>query len=158
MKTDFWHSLSPRKRKLISWVLGFLFIYAITGFCILPPIIRAVAVKQLSAQLGRKVTIKSIRLNPFAFSTSVSGLLIEDKDGQPFVSWDNVYVKFQLTSVFLKEWTFKDVEVTAPYVRVEMNKDYTFNFSDIIEKNFLPMCRALRRQNHPVRCWCASNN
>lgn len=134
MKTGPWHSLSPRKRKLISWVFGFLFVYALVGFCILPPIIRAVAVKQLSTQLGRKVTIKSIRLNPFTFSTRVSGLLIEDKDRQPFVSWDNVYVKFQLTSVFLKEWTFKDIEVTGPYARVQMNKDYTFNFSDIIEK------------------------
>jgi hypothetical protein len=126
--------LPPRKRKLINWVLGFLFVYAIVGFFILPPIIRAVAVKQLSAQLDRKVTIQKIRLNPFAFSTSVRGLLIQDKDGQPFVSWDEVYVRFQLSSIFLKEWTFKEIRVTKPYARVEMNKDYTFNFSDIIEK------------------------
>ena len=134
MKTGFWQSLPPRKRKLISWVVGFLFTYAIIGFLILPPIIRAVAVKQLSAHLDRKVTIQSVSLNPFAFSTSVRGLLIEDKDGQPFVSWDEVYVRFQLSSIFLKEWTLKEVRVVKPYARVQMNKDYTFNFSDIIQK------------------------
>ena len=127
-------SLSPRRRKLLFWALGLLLFYTVAGFLILPPIIRAVAVKQLSKQLDREVSIQKVRLNPFALSTTIRGLLIKDKDGEPFVSWDEVYVNFQLSSFFGKAWVFKEISTTRPSVRVQVNKDYTFNFSDLVTK------------------------
>ena len=114
--------------------MGLLLFYAITGFLILPPIIRAVAVKQLSQQFDRQVSIQKVKLNPFAFSTAIRGLLIKDKDGEPFVSWDEVYVNFQLSSFLGHPWVFKEIRVTGPFARVQMNRDGTFNFSDLIAK------------------------
>jgi hypothetical protein len=63
-------SLSPRWYKLLFWVLGLLLFYTVTGFLILPPIIRAVAVKQLSKQLDREVSFQKVKLNPFALSAN----------------------------------------------------------------------------------------
>jgi hypothetical protein len=134
MKAPIWNSLSPRKRKLVLWIFGLLLFYTVVGFLILPPIIRAVAVKQLSKQLDREVSIQKVKLNPFALSCTVRGLLIKDKDGEPFVSWDEVYINFQLSSFFGKAWVFKEISTTRPFVRVQMNKDYTFNFSDLVTK------------------------
>jgi hypothetical protein len=134
MKSNFWSSLSPRKRKFALWISGILIFYTIFGFLILPPIVRVVAVKQLSKQLGREVLIEKVKINPFAFSTSVRGLLIKDKDGQPFVSWDEVYVNLQFSSFFGHGWVIKDISISKPFVRVQVNKDSTFNFSDIITK------------------------
>ena len=116
------------------WAIGLLLFYTILGFLILPPIIRHVALQKLSEELNREVTIEKISLNPFACSTTIRGLLIKDKDGQPFVSWDEVYVHFQLTSIFGKAWRFEEISVTKPYVRAQMNADHTFNFSDLITK------------------------
>jgi hypothetical protein len=127
-------SLSRRQRKLVYWLFGLFVSYTILGFLVLPPIIRAVAVKQLTKQFDREVSIQKVKLNPFALSATVRGLLIKDKDGQPFVSWDEVYVNFQLSSLFGKAWVFKEVSTTKPFVRVQMNKDSTFNFSDLITK------------------------
>jgi hypothetical protein len=126
--------LSRRKRKLVLWAFGLLLFYAVLGFFILPPIIRHVALQQISRQLNREVTIEKISLNPFACSTTIRGLLIKDLDGQPFVSWDEVYVHFQLTSLFGKAWRFEEISVTKPYVRLQMNADRTLNFSDLITK------------------------
>ena len=129
-----WISLSTRKRKLLLWALGLVLFYTVAGFLILPPILRHVAVKQLAAQLDREVSIAQVKLNPFALSATVDGLLIKDKDGEPFLSWDEVYVNFQLASFFGKAWVFKEISTTQPYVRVQMNKDGTFNFTDLITK------------------------
>ncbi|HUA37342.1 MAG TPA: DUF748 domain-containing protein [Candidatus Sulfopaludibacter sp.] len=134
MKADFGSSLLPRRRKLVYWVLGLLLFYTILGFLILPPIVRAIAVKQLSRQLDRQVSIEKIKINPFVLSTSVRGLLIKDRDGQPFISWDEVYVNFQLSSFFGHPWVFREISVTKPYARVQVNKDYTLNFSDLVAK------------------------
>src|SRR5712672_2061543 len=114
-------SISARKRKLIIWSLALLLAYTVIGFLILPPIIRSVAVKQISKQLDREVSIRKVKLNSFALSVTVDGLLIKDKDGQPFVSWDEVYVNFQLSSFFGKAWTFKEISTTKPFVRAVMN-------------------------------------
>ncbi|HEV2436708.1 MAG TPA: DUF748 domain-containing protein [Verrucomicrobiae bacterium] len=131
---NFWNSIPPRRRKLVYWILGVLLFYTLLGFLILPPIVRAVAVKQLSRQLDRDVSIEKIKINPFALSTTVRGLLIKDKDGQPFISWDEVYVNFQLSSFLGHPWVFKEISVTKPYARVQINKDYTLNFSDLVAK------------------------
>jgi hypothetical protein len=134
MQASYCSSISRRKRKLAVWALGLLLAYTVAGFLILPPIIRSVAVKQLSKQLGRGVSIEQVKLNPFAFSCAVRGLLIKDKDGQPFVSWDEVYVNLQLSSFFGHAWVIKEVSVSKPFVRVLVNKDNSFNFSDILAK------------------------
>ncbi len=120
--------------KAVFWAAGLLLAYAIIGFFILPPIIRSVATKQLSQQLGREVSIQQVKVNPFALSGSIHGLLIKEKNGEPFVSWDEVYGNFQIASFFGHPWIFKEVRTSQPFIHVQMNGDGTFNFSDILAK------------------------
>ncbi len=149
MKASFWNSISRRKRKLAVWALVLLLLYTVVGFLILPPIVRSIAVKQLSKQLGREVSIQKIKINPFALSTTIRGLLIQDKDGEPFVSWDEVYVNFQLSSFLGHPWVFKEISVTRPFARARMNKDGTFNFSDLVVK-FSANTAPARTESRPL--------
>jgi hypothetical protein len=125
----------PRRlRKLLFWAIGLFLVYTIVGFFILPPIVRSVAVKQLTQQLGREVTIQQVKLNPFAFSGTIRGVLIKEKNGEPFLSWDEAYGNFQATSLFGHTWVFKELRTSQPFIHVQMNSDGTFNFSDILAK------------------------
>ena len=126
--------LLPKQRRAARWIAGSLLVYAVLGFLILPPILRAVAVKQLSKQLDREVSIEKLKLNPFVLSATIRGLLIKDKDGQPFISWDEFYANFQLSSFLGHSWVFKEISMTRPFVRAQLNKDYSLNFSDLIAK------------------------
>ncbi|MGD0615065.1 MAG: DUF748 domain-containing protein, partial [Verrucomicrobiota bacterium] len=134
MLTPNLHGVPQKRRKTARRIAILLLVYTVVGFFILPPILRAVAVKQLSKQLDREVSIGKVKLNPFVLSATIRNLLIKDKDGQPFVSWDEVYVNFQLASFLGHPWVFKEVSSTRPFVRVQMNKDSTLNFSDLITK------------------------
>jgi len=134
LKTKLSSRLSPRARRLLRWSAGLVVGYTVFGFLILPLIVKAVAVKQLSKQFGREVSIRSVRLNPYTLSATVRGLLIKDKDGAPFVSWEEFYANFQLVSFFGKPWVFKEIRLTQPFARVQINKDRTLNFSDLIAK------------------------
>jgi len=126
---------NPRRlRKLLFWVLGLFLVYTIVGFFIAPPIVRSVAVKQLSKQLGREVTIQQVKLNPFTFSGTIRGVLIKEKNGAPFLSWDEAYGNFQVSSIFGHTWVFKELRTSQPFVHVQMNADGSFNFSDILSK------------------------
>jgi hypothetical protein len=118
----------------VVWSVGLLLFYTVAGFLIVPPIVRLVAASQLSKQLNRKVSIAKVRLNPYTMSATIRGLVIEDPDGQPFLSWDEVYANLQLYSVLTRTLVLKEVRTTQPFVRVQVNADYTLNFSDILEK------------------------
>ena len=96
----FSYALSARQRKFVIWSLSLLTAYTVIGFLILPPIIRSVAASQLAKQLDRDVSIQKVKLNPFALSITVDGLLIKDKDGQPFVSWDRILCELSALVIF----------------------------------------------------------
>jgi len=106
--------------------------YTVFGFLILPLIIKAVAVSQLQKELNRKTTIESVRLNPYAMSITIRGLKVEDLDQRTLLSWDEVYVNLRLLSAFTHAWGFDQIRVINPYVRVQLNPDMSFNFSDIL--------------------------
>jgi hypothetical protein len=134
MRIPWLDSLSPRRRKLVLWGAGLLLFYTLAGFFIAPPIVRVVAAKQIAKQLNREVTIAKVKLNPFAMSATIRGFLISDKDGKPFVSWDEVYANFEFWSLFTRTHVFKEISVTHPYARAQVNPDRSLNFSDILEK------------------------
>src|SRR5579859_1027694 len=133
-----WEAVPSKRRRLLVWGLSLFLAYTVTGFLILPLVIRAVAARQLGKQLDRPVRIEKVRLNPFVLSLSVRGLLVQDKDGEPFLSWDEFYANFQLSSFFRKPWVFKEVRLVQPFARAQMNKDYTLNFSDLLKKFSAP--------------------
>jgi hypothetical protein len=102
------------------------------GFFGLPPIVRAQAIKHLSAALKREVSIEKIRINPLVLSVTIEGLNIKDLDGGPFTRWDRLYVNFDSFSVFTGEWHFQQVELDGFAQRVAIAKDGAFNFADLI--------------------------
>ncbi len=119
---------------MVLWAVGLVVFYTITGFLILPPIIRSVVEKRLSRELNREVSITKLKLNPYAMTATIRGFLIKDKDGQPFVSWDEVYANLQFYSLLTRTLVFTEIRTKQPYLRVQVNKDYTLNFSDILGK------------------------
>src|SRR5258705_12409637 len=92
------NTLPRRRRRILVWTAGLLLVYTIFGFLVLPHVIRAIAVKRLSKELDRPVTIQKVRLNPDTISATVQGLLIKDRDGVPLAPWDEVYLNFELVS------------------------------------------------------------
>jgi len=116
------------------WMAGVFLFYTVLGFFILPPIARSVVMKQLSKRLDRPVSIQTVRLNPFMLSGGVQGLLIKDRDGTPLVSWSEVYFNFQLASLFTHAWVFKEVKLSRPFLNLQVNADYTLNFSEILRR------------------------
>ncbi len=121
------------------WTAAAFGFYTVLGFFLLPPIVRVIGVKQLSKLLDRPVTIQQVHLNPYRLSATIRGLLIQDKDGAPLVSWDEAYVNIQLVSLFTHAWVFTEVSLSQPFVRVRVNKDYSLNFSDIVARLSPPM-------------------
>ena len=78
---------------------------------------------RLSALLGRPVTVRKIRTNPFALSVSLEGLRIQERDGSAFLGWERLYVNVQASSAFTRTLRFAAIELDRPFGRLVVLKD-----------------------------------
>ena len=122
-----------RKRCLIG-----LLIYTVVGFLVLPAIIKWQLRKQLPALTHRIADVKQVRMNPYALSLTVRGLSLTESNGAPFAAFDELYVNFQLSSVFRGAWTFGDIRLVHPTAKLVRLAEGGFNFSNLVGTNSAP--------------------
>jgi hypothetical protein len=129
----------PRRRACWrKWFLIGLVVYAILGFFILPALVKWQLRQQLPALTQRVAEVKQVRMNPFALSLTVRGLMLAETNGTPFAGFDELYVNFQLSSVFRWAWTFGEIRVVHPTANIVRRADGSFNFSNLIKTNSSP--------------------
>ena len=126
--------ISRRKKVAIIAALILIVFYAISGFLIAPPIVKSIMISQIDEQIGREASIEQIRVNPFVLSATIRGFELKEPDGERFVGFEELYVNFQLSSIFRWAFTFKDIHLVAPDGQIKVLPDGSLNFSDIIAK------------------------
>ncbi|MCU0791772.1 MAG: DUF748 domain-containing protein [Opitutaceae bacterium] len=122
-----------RRSLIVAGVVAALVLF---GFFGLPPIVKAQAIKQLSARLGREVQIEKIRINPLVLSATIEGLSIAEADAKQgaFTGWRRFYANFDSWSVFAGEIRFQEIALDGFHARVALNDKGEFNFADILAK------------------------
>ncbi len=118
-----------RRRVLLGVVAGLIALYGAFGVWIAPGIVRGQIVEQLSAALGRKVTLEEVRINPFALSVGLSKFAIQETDGAPIAAFDDLYVNFSTASAIKFAWTFSEFRVTRPRIELVIREDGTLNLA-----------------------------
>ena len=121
-------------KKVIIGLLVFLVVLGIAGFFIAPPLVKPLIMKKMSAALHRKASIDKISINPYAVSITIKGFTLEDPGRpKPFVAFDELYVKADLTSsLFRRALILKKIILKNPYVGVSRKPDGSYNFSDLL--------------------------
>lgn len=118
-------------RRLV-WSAVVLVIYTIVGFLVLPAVIKSQLIKRLPEFTKRQVAIQEVKLNPFSLSYTMRGFSLTETNGETFASLGELYVNFELSSVFNGAWTLGTVSVKEPFAQVTRKADGTFNFDNLI--------------------------
>ena len=125
-------ALKRRLIKITIWVAGFFALFTIIGFLVLPPVAKSVLTKQLSKALHRQVSIEKIKINPYALSFSMKGLIIRERGKQEtFVSLGEISTALSPKSIFKRAPIITRLSIVNPYIRVIRHPDETFNFTDL---------------------------
>ncbi len=135
-KADLQRALaSPRTRKYGVRFLIALVAIGVLGFLVLPPIVKAVLVNQLSAALHRPVAIESLRMNPYALSLTVEGFAVKERAGEEtFLGFDRLYLNVESSSILRGGPVLNEVQLVNPRVRLVRGKDRRYNFSDLLDE------------------------
>jgi outer membrane protein OmpA-like peptidoglycan-associated protein len=121
-------------KKLGLIIIGLFLLYVIAGFWVVPPLLKPRLEKELSSQIGRKVTIEEIKLNPLVLSATTTNLTVYETDGEPFAGFKELLVDAELSSIVRWAVTFKEIRVLSPFGVLKLLPDKTLNIADILTK------------------------
>ena len=121
-----------KKFGLIAFSLVVLF--TLSGFFILPPVLKSLALDKLSATLHRPVSIGNISINPYKLTLKVDGLNIGEREGeQTFVGFESLFVNLDVSSLAKRAVVVSEIRLEKPKFRVVRVDDNHYNFSDLVE-------------------------
>jgi len=115
---------------LVGVALAIAF-YTVTGFFVLPAIIKSQMLKRLPALTHRKVAVQQVKLNPYVLSFTLRGFSLTDTNGEEFASLRELYVNFQLSSLFKRGLVFKEITLKQPSANIVRLTNGQFNFANL---------------------------
>jgi uncharacterized protein involved in outer membrane biogenesis len=116
-------------------VVIFFACFTIAGFFAVPPLLKHILIKNLSAEMNRDVSIEKIKVNPYDLTISVRNIAVKDKGtAEVFISLEELFANIQAVSIFKRAIVVSEVRLTKPFIRVIRDEDGSYNFSDLLQK------------------------
>jgi uncharacterized protein involved in outer membrane biogenesis len=123
--------------RLLSWrsaVVAAFVLYTLAGFLLAPLLVKKVAVDSIAAATGRNATLESVRINPFTLSLTARGFRLPDRQGTALVSFDELHVNLQASSLFRWTLVLKEVRLRGPLVGLRRFEDGVVNVVELGEE------------------------
>ena len=126
-----------RKMKLQGWrlwALAAVLAYTLIGFLLLPWLAQNQAPKLAQEHLGVELAIEKIRFNPYLFRLTVEGLSLEDPETGPMLDFRRLVVDFSLSSAWRRAWTFGELTLEQPAIRLQRGADGIVNVQRMLDR------------------------
>jgi len=116
------------------WALAAVLAYTLLGFLFLPWLARNQAPKLAQEHLGVELAIEKIRFNPYLFRLTVEGLSLEDPVSGPMLDFRRLAVDFSLSSAWRRAWTFSELALEQPALRLHRGADGIGNVQRMLDR------------------------
>jgi hypothetical protein len=117
---------------LIALLVG---LYAIAGFWIAPKLVRNALLKQIPARLMAVTpTIGEIHINPFLLQAEIKDFFLTGPQGTRLVGFGRLFIDFEMSSIWHRAYTFKHIELGAPFANAVIFKDGAVNLAQLSPK------------------------
>ncbi|MCK6391787.1 MAG: DUF748 domain-containing protein, partial [Azonexus sp.] len=125
------------RRIALRIALGFGVLVAL-GFFALPPLIKSVAVSQLSKALHRPVSIERIDINPLALSASIQGVSIGRLSEGEQAGFDALHVNLSSASLLRLAAVVDEIRLEGLRIAVSHVGDGQYDISDLLDEWLKP--------------------
>ncbi len=109
--------LNPRRKRF--WAILLVLLYTVCGFFLVPVLVNKLVVDTAREKFGREASLQKVRFNPYTLSLRATGFGLIDTDDVKLVGFDEFVVNFQLSSLYHRAWTFREVRLDGAYLYFE---------------------------------------
>ena len=110
--------IDPHRKRF--WAVVLLALYTLTGFFLVPVLVKSLAINVARDDFGREASIERVRFNPFVLSLEISGFTLTDPDGVKHAGFDRFFVNMQLSGLFRWAWTFREISLEGVDMLLEL--------------------------------------
>jgi len=121
-----------RYRRPAIIVLILLLLYTLFGFLLVPRLIRRQVVRMADEMLGLQARIERLRTNPYTFTLEAQGLALREPGGAELFSCNELFLDFELSSLFSWAWTFATIRLVEPRVEAVLLEDGGTNLQALL--------------------------
>jgi len=114
-------------------VAGLVLLYAIAGFVVAPAIIKSYIPDIVADHLNLQAEVNEVRINPFLLTLTLRGLEVKDPAGEHLAGLKELFVDFQLASIYKRAFIFRDIRLTGPEGVVSILPDGKLNLAVLLE-------------------------
>ena len=122
-------------KSVLFWLIFLPSFYALCGFIILPWWTRTQLPTLLEEKFNLSLSIEKVRFNPFTFELHVNTLALHDTNGSNVASIEHVYVNYEPTSLFSKEFFIKSLRVDSPFVDLKIDTTGKLTLLNLLPKS-----------------------
>ncbi len=121
-------------RKILVFVLLALGLYSVSGFFLLPWLLKTQAEKRLPELLKRQATIDQVLFNPFTLRLQVDGFVVQGREGRaPLLKVDSLLADCAgVLSLSNRALVLEKIDIQGPYLKIVKNDGANYNFSDLL--------------------------
>jgi len=103
-----------RKYRHYVWSLVAVAVYAALGFLLAPWMLEKTLTTSVRENFAAELRLETVAVNPFVLSLRLDGIELDDPTGAPVAHIDQLFINFQLSSLFRWAWTFDEFRLTSP--------------------------------------------
>jgi hypothetical protein len=121
---------------ILAIAVALIGLYAIAGFWLAPRLLRNALMEEIPKTLvGVKPTIGEIHINPFLLHVEVKDFFLTGASGTQLVGFKRLFVDFEaMSSIWHRAYTFKNVDMSAPFANAVIFKDGRLNLAQLAPK------------------------
>ena len=110
-----------------------IIVYTLVGFFLAPYLVKRQLTNYTSEQLSRQLHVEKLRMNPYTLTLEISDLALKEADASPILSFDRLFINFELKSLFRWAWTFAEISLKRPILHIDIGPDGAVNLAQLLE-------------------------
>ncbi|WP_416397280.1 DUF748 domain-containing protein [Allohahella sp. A8] len=128
MKPDTRLLTSQWYKSKLFWLLFVILLYALIGFFLVPYLIKNYTEDAIEQRFGWTGGPADVSFNPFEMSLEVNDFDMRDDSDRTIVSFSELYINFDLGSLYYWAWTLEPSHLNDLYTLVEIDESVQTNF------------------------------
>ena len=131
--------IKTKTLKISAVVVLLVVLYALAGFLLVPHVLRNALLEDIPKSLpGIEPAVGEVHFNPFLLELEIKDVSLTGARGTKLVGFERFFVDFQVSSLWHRAYTFKNIEIGRPFVNAVTFKDGQVNLMQLVPKSNPP--------------------